>query len=33
MLVTEFGMTVDWHPAINVFEDVSMIALQSFLES
>ena len=33
MLVTEFGMVVFLHPAISVFNTVSTIALQSFLES
>ena len=33
MLVTEFGMTVVLHPTINLFEAVSIMALQSFRES
>ena len=33
MFVTELGITVFLHPAINVLEFVSIIALQSFLLS
>ena len=33
MLVTLFGMTVFIHPVINVFDAVSMMALQLFRES
>lgn len=33
MLVTEFGMVVFLHPKINVFEAVSIMALQLFRES
>ena len=33
MLVTEFGMVVDWHPAIRVLVAVSIIALQFSRES
>ena len=33
MLVTEWGMVVDWHPAISVLEAVSIMALQFSRES
>ena len=33
MLVTEFGIMVVLHPVIRVFDAVSIIALQLFLES
>ena len=33
MTVTEFGIIEFMHPAINVFDAVSIIALQLFLES
>ena len=33
MLVTELGITVFLHPATSVLDAVSMMALQSFLES
>ena len=33
MLVTELGITVLLHPVTSVFDAVSMMALQSFLES
>lgn len=33
MRVTELGMMVDWHPAIRVLVDVSIMALQFSRES